>query len=100
LIRRAPAPYSRAATGEKSMTNEVAAAAGAYTLRPIGAVRGGRAEPIDDGWDAVTATIALTPRCSRVALGRITPLESPMARTLRVEALFGMATSDALQSTL
>jgi tRNA-Thr(GGU) m(6)t(6)A37 methyltransferase TsaA len=42
------------------MTNKAAAAAGAFTLRPIGFVRGGRAEPIDDGWDAVTATIALT----------------------------------------
>jgi tRNA (adenine37-N6)-methyltransferase len=32
-----------------------------YALRPIGRVRGGRAEPIDDGWDAVTATIELAP---------------------------------------
>ena len=43
------------------MTNEARAAALAFTLRPIGHVRGGRMEPIDDGWDAVTATIALTP---------------------------------------
>ncbi len=33
----------------------------AYALRPVGFVRGGRTEPIDDGWDAVTATIALNP---------------------------------------
>jgi tRNA (Thr-GGU) A37 N-methylase len=30
-------------------------------LTPIGHVRGGRSEPIDDDWDAVTATIALDP---------------------------------------
>jgi len=30
-------------------------------LTPIGHVRGGRAEAIDDDWDAVTATIALDP---------------------------------------
>ena len=30
-------------------------------LRPVGHVRGGRAEPIDDGWDSVTATIELAP---------------------------------------
>jgi len=30
-------------------------------LRPIGHVRGGRAEPIDDAWDAVEATIELDP---------------------------------------
>jgi tRNA (Thr-GGU) A37 N-methylase len=29
------------------------------TLTPIGFVRGGRAEPIDDGWDAVSAAIEL-----------------------------------------
>jgi tRNA-Thr(GGU) m(6)t(6)A37 methyltransferase TsaA len=48
------------------MTNE--AADGAYTLRPVGNVRGGRAEPTDDGWDAVTATIALTPEFGPEAL--------------------------------
>jgi tRNA-Thr(GGU) m(6)t(6)A37 methyltransferase TsaA len=37
-----------------------AEAAECFTLRSVGHVRGGRAEPIDDGWDAVTATIALT----------------------------------------
>ena len=30
-------------------------------LVPIGHVRGGRAEPLDDGWDAVEAEIALDP---------------------------------------
>lgn len=29
------------------------------SLRPIGVVRGGRAEPVDDGWDAETCTIEL-----------------------------------------
>ena len=29
------------------------------TMQPIGHVRGGRGEPIDDAWDAVEATIAL-----------------------------------------
>jgi tRNA-Thr(GGU) m(6)t(6)A37 methyltransferase TsaA len=48
------------------MTNE--AADGAYTFRPIGNVRGGRAEPIDDGWGAVTATIALNPEFGPEAL--------------------------------
>ena len=43
------------------MTGEIRAAAERFTLRPVGYVRGGRAEPLDDGWDAVTATIALTP---------------------------------------
>jgi tRNA (Thr-GGU) A37 N-methylase len=42
------------------MTSAVAAPADTFALRPIGYVRGGRAEPIDDGWDAVTATIDLT----------------------------------------
>jgi tRNA-Thr(GGU) m(6)t(6)A37 methyltransferase TsaA len=42
------------------MTSAAAAPADTFALRPIGYVRGGRAEPIDDGWDAVTATIALT----------------------------------------
>ena len=50
------------------MTDETQAAAERFTLRPIGHVRGGRAEPIDDGWDAVTATIALTPGFSAEAL--------------------------------
>jgi len=31
------------------------------SMRPIGQVRGGRAEPIDDDWDAVEAAIALDP---------------------------------------
>ena len=31
------------------------------TLNPIGHVRGGRAEPIDDDWDAVEAVIELDP---------------------------------------
>jgi tRNA-Thr(GGU) m(6)t(6)A37 methyltransferase TsaA len=30
-------------------------------LKPIGAVRGGRSEPIDDAWDAVEARIDLDP---------------------------------------
>jgi tRNA (Thr-GGU) A37 N-methylase len=30
-------------------------------LHPIGHVRGGRSEPIDDGWDAETCTIELDP---------------------------------------
>jgi tRNA-Thr(GGU) m(6)t(6)A37 methyltransferase TsaA len=50
------------------MTEEARAAADRFTLRPIGHVRGGRAEPIDDGWDAVTATIALTPEFGPEAL--------------------------------
>jgi len=49
------------------MTNEPAAA-GAYALRAIGYVRGGRNEPVDDGWDAVTATIALIPAFGAQAL--------------------------------
>jgi tRNA-Thr(GGU) m(6)t(6)A37 methyltransferase TsaA len=32
---------------------------GKVVLRPIGAVRGGRAEALDDSWDAVEAVIAL-----------------------------------------
>ncbi len=31
------------------------------TMRPIGHVRGGRAEPIDDAWDVVEARIELDP---------------------------------------
>ena len=31
-------------------------------MRPVGVVRGGRAEPVDDDWGAVEATIALDPR--------------------------------------
>ena len=31
------------------------------TMRPIGRVIGGRTEAIDDGWESVTATIALDP---------------------------------------
>jgi tRNA-Thr(GGU) m(6)t(6)A37 methyltransferase TsaA len=50
------------------MTNDTEAAAERFTLRPVGHVRGGRAEPIDDGWDAVTATIALTPDFGAEAL--------------------------------
>ncbi|MGX9966415.1 TrmO family methyltransferase domain-containing protein [Roseomonas sp. F4] len=30
-------------------------------IAPIGTVRGGRAEPLDDGWDAVEAEIVLDP---------------------------------------
>lgn len=33
----------------------------AITLRPIGFVRGGRAEPVDDDWDRVAAAIELDP---------------------------------------
>lgn len=33
----------------------------AIILKPIGFVRGGRGEPIDDAWDGVEATIALEP---------------------------------------
>ena len=40
------------------MTRDLQAAE-CFTLRPVGHVRGGRAEPLDDGWDAVTATIEL-----------------------------------------
>ena len=32
------------------------------TMRPIGWVRGGRAEPTDDGWDAEACEIALDPQ--------------------------------------
>jgi tRNA (Thr-GGU) A37 N-methylase len=32
-----------------------------FALHPIGHVRGGRAEPVDDGWDAVAAEIVLEP---------------------------------------
>jgi tRNA (Thr-GGU) A37 N-methylase len=32
-----------------------------FVLAPIGAVRGGRTEPLDDGWDAVRARIELDP---------------------------------------
>jgi tRNA-Thr(GGU) m(6)t(6)A37 methyltransferase TsaA len=32
------------------------------SLTPIGFVRGGRSEPIDDAWDAVTARIELDPK--------------------------------------
>lgn len=35
--------------------------ASAITLRPIGLVRGGRADPVDDNWDAVEAAIVLDP---------------------------------------
>src|SRR5258707_1172925 len=34
----------------------------AIVLEPIGHVRGGRREPIDDDWDGVEATIELDPR--------------------------------------
>lgn len=37
-------------------------------LRPVGHVRGGRAEPIDDGWDDVVATIELAPEFGPEAL--------------------------------
>ena len=35
--------------------------AGTVAMRPVGHVRGGRAEPIDDDWGAVEATIVLEP---------------------------------------
>jgi tRNA (adenine37-N6)-methyltransferase len=38
------------------------------TLTPIGTVRGGRAEPIDDDWAAVVATIELGPGFTADAL--------------------------------
>ena len=50
------------------MTDETQASAERFTLRPIGHVRGGRAEPLDDGWDAVTAEIELTPGFGAEAL--------------------------------
>ena len=50
------------------MTGEIRAAAERFTLRPVGYVRGGRLEPLDDGWDAVTATIALAPEFGPEAL--------------------------------
>ncbi len=37
----------------------MAAAGAMIELRPIGRVRGGRAEPFNDDWDSVTATIEL-----------------------------------------
>jgi len=37
------------------------AMSGEIVLRPIGQVRGGRAEPIDDAWDSVEAQIELDP---------------------------------------
>lgn len=39
-----------------------------FALRPIAYVRGGRAEPIDDGWASVTAAIELTPDFGAEAL--------------------------------
>ena len=42
--------------------------AATFALRPIAHVRGGRAEPIDDGWDAVTAAIELAPEFGPEAL--------------------------------
>ena len=39
-----------------------------FQLRPIAYVRGGRAEPSDDGWDAVAAAIELTPEFGPEAL--------------------------------
>jgi tRNA-Thr(GGU) m(6)t(6)A37 methyltransferase TsaA len=50
------------------MTTETRAATAAVTLRPIAHVRGGRAELVDDGWDAVTAEIELAPDFSAEAL--------------------------------
>jgi tRNA (adenine37-N6)-methyltransferase len=50
------------------MTNETQTPAERFTLHPVGHVRGGRAEPIDDGWDAVTAAIELTPEFGPEAL--------------------------------
>ncbi|MGO4871131.1 MAG: SAM-dependent methyltransferase [Roseiarcus sp.] len=37
-------------------------------LRPVGHVRGGRAEPIDDAWDQVVASIELAPEFGPEAL--------------------------------
>ena len=39
-----------------------------FELRPVAYVRGGRAEPTDDGWDAIEATIELTPEFGAEAL--------------------------------
>jgi tRNA-Thr(GGU) m(6)t(6)A37 methyltransferase TsaA len=50
------------------MTATPATAPELFTLRPIAFVRGGRAEPTDDGWDAVAATIELTPEFGAEAL--------------------------------
>ena len=40
------------------MTGAVSDEPEEYVIRPIGHVRGGRTEPIDDQWGPVTATIA------------------------------------------
>ena len=40
---------------------ESAAPSDTIEMQPIGHVRGGRAEPIDDAWDAVEAVIELDP---------------------------------------
>lgn len=37
-------------------------AVGGYQVEPVGRVLGGRDEPVDDGWDAVEATIQLADR--------------------------------------
>jgi len=53
------------------MTNETQTPADTFTLHPIGHVRGGRTAPVDDGWDAVSATIALVPEFGPEALAGI-----------------------------
>lgn len=40
------------------MSNEV----GGFVIVPIGAVRGGRVDAVDDDWDAVEATVVLDPQ--------------------------------------
>jgi tRNA (adenine37-N6)-methyltransferase len=52
--RRAGAEGARNTGAQLSMHD-------AITLRPIGFVRGGRAEPVDDDWDRVAAAIELDP---------------------------------------
>ncbi len=39
-----------------------------FHLRPVGHVRGGRAQPLDDAWDRVVAAIELTPEFGPEAL--------------------------------
>jgi tRNA-Thr(GGU) m(6)t(6)A37 methyltransferase TsaA len=50
------------------MTVTPETAPGLFQLRPIAHVRGGRAEPSDDGWDAAAAAIELTPEFGPEAL--------------------------------
>ena len=44
------------------------APSGGVTLLPVGHVRGGRKDPVDDGWDAEVATIELDPQFGDEAL--------------------------------